>query len=55
MPAFDEEYDIREGEPASYAPGTYSVPDPHDSAMPMELPRQRSGCDCDRFYAGLCQ
>lgn len=25
----DEEYDIREGEPASYAPGTYSVPDPH--------------------------
>ena len=25
----DEEYDIKEGEPASYAPGTYSVPDPH--------------------------
>lgn len=25
----DEEYDITEGEPASYAPGTYAVPDPH--------------------------
>lgn len=25
----DEEYDIKEGEPASYAPGTYAVPDPH--------------------------
>lgn len=25
----DEEYDIQEGEPASYAPGTYGVPDPH--------------------------